>query len=153
MVRWAQEWPWSSFRATIGLVEKPDWLQDDWLLSAFGKIKSDAIQQYMKFVVDGMNLPSVWSDLRQQIYLGDEVFIERMQMLIDGNKDLSEIPSPQARPRPKQIHEYLSLEKDRNRAIVRAYQSGGYTLKEIADYFKLHYSTVSLIARNSKSKT
>ena len=40
-----------------------------------------------------------------------------------------------------------------NRAIAKAYQSGGYTLREIATYFNLHYSTVSVIARNSKSKT
>lgn len=153
MVRWAQEWPWSSFRATVGLVKNPDWLQDDWLLSVFGKNKSDAIEKYMEFVIDGMNLPSIWVDLKQQIYLGDKGFIEQMQLLSDVNKDLSEIPSPQARPRPKQIHEYLSLEKDRNRAIAQAYQSGGYTLKEIADYFNLHYSTVSVIVRNSKSKT
>lgn len=76
-----------------------------------------------------------------------------MQMLIDKGKNLSEIPSPQARPQPKPLREYLNLEKDRNRAITRAYQSGGYTLKEIAGYFNLHYSTVSVIARNSKSKT
>ena len=76
-----------------------------------------------------------------------------MQMLIDKDKDSSEIPSPQARPRPKQIQEYLKQEKDRNIAIARAYQSGGYTLKQIADYFNLHYSTVSIIARKSKSKT
>ena len=67
-------------------------------MSAFGKNKSDAIEHYMKFVVDGTNSPSVWADLKQQIYLGDENFIERMQLLIDANKDLSEIPSPQARP-------------------------------------------------------
>jgi REP element-mobilizing transposase RayT len=153
MVLGAQDWPWSSYRATVGLAKKPDWLQDDWLLSAFGRHKTDAIKHYMKFVIDGMNRASVWADLKQQIYLGDEHFIDRVQSLVDASKDLSEIPAPQARPRPKQIHEYLRLEKNRNRAIARAYQSGGYTLKEIANYFNLHYSTVSIIARKSKSKT
>ena len=153
MVQSAHQWPWSSFRATIGYVEKPKWLQVEWVLSTFGQNKSDAIGQYIQFVAEGVDLPSVWTDLKQQIYLGDEKFVERVQMLIDTGKDLSEIPSPQARPRPKRIHEYLVLEKDRNRAIAQAYQSGGYTLKEIADYFNLHYSTISIIARNSKSKT
>ena len=153
MVRLAQDWPWSSYRATIGLARKPDWLQVDFLLSAFGKNKSVAITKYVNFVIEGIKSPSIWGDLKQQIYLGDEHFVERMQMLIDEDKDLSEIPAPQTRPRPKQIHEYLDQEKDRNRAIALAYQSGGYTLKEIADYFDLHYSTVSIIARNSNSKT
>ena len=153
MVQRAQDWPWSSFRATIGLVKKPVWLQDDWLLSAFGKNNTEAIRHYMKFVVDGMNRAPIWVDLKQQIYLGDEHFIDNVQSLIDSNKDLSEIPSPQARPPPKLINEYLRREKNRNQAIARAYQSGGYTLKEIASYFNLHYSTVSVIVRNSKSKT
>ena len=153
MVQRAQDWPWSSFRATIGLVKKPVWLQDDWLLSAFGKNNTEAIRHYMKFVVDGMNRAPIWAALKQQIYLGDEHFIDNVQSLIDSNKDLSEIPSAQARPPPKLINEYLCLEKNRNQAIARAYKSGGYTLKEIASYFNLHYSTVSVIVRNSKSKT
>jgi putative transposase len=153
MVQRAQDWPWSSFPATIGLVKKPDWLQDEWLLSAFGKNKTDAIKHYMIFVIDGMNHASVWADLKHQIYLGDERFINSVQSFIDANKDLSEIPSPQARPQAKKLNEYLSLENNRNQAIARAYKSGGYTLKEIASYFNLHYSTVSVIVKNSKSKT
>ena len=153
MVKGPQDWPWSSFRAIVGLAERPAWLQNDWLLSAFGNNKADAIERYIKFVSDGMHHASIWSDLKQQIYLGDDLFIHRVQALIDANKDLSEFPCAQSRPRPKPIHEYLLQEKDRNRAIARAYQSGGYTLKEIATYFNLHYSTVSVIARKSKSKT
>lgn len=153
MERCAQDWPWSSYRATVGLVKTPGWLHVDWLLSAFGKNKPEAITRYVNFVVEGMKTPSVWNDLKQQIYLGDGCFVERMQMLIDDSIDLGEVPSPQARPQPKLIHEYLNQEKDRNMAIVRAYRSGGYTLKEIGDYFNLHYSTVSVIIRNSKLKT
>ena len=153
MVSLAQEWPWSSFRATIGRERKPNWLQVDWLLSAFGSKKSDAIGCYLEFVIDGMKLPSVWADLKNQIYLGDEGFIDKMLSHVDGNKDLSEIPSLQARPRPKQLTEYMRSGKDRNSAIAQAYQSGGYTLKEIAEFFGLHYSTISVIVKNSKSKT
>ena len=152
-VRGAQEWPWSSYRAMIGLAKKPEWLQVDWLLSAFGSSKSSAIHEFEKFVADGIDTPSVWKDLRQQIYLGDDNFVEKMQHLIDRNTDLSEIPRTQARPQPQPLDEFLRLERDRDRAIARAYQSGGYTLKEIAAFFDLHYSTISRIARNSKIKT
>jgi len=38
----------------------------------------------------------------------------------------------------------------RNDAIISAYKSGGYTLKEVRDYFNLHYSTVSGIVKNHK---
>ncbi len=153
MVSLAQEWPWSSFRARFGRQRKPSWLQVDGLLSAFGSKTSDAIECYLEFVIDGMELPSVWADLKNQIYLGDERFIDKMLSLVDGNKDLSEIPRLQARPMPKQLTEYMRPGKDRNTAIAQAYQSGGYTLKEIAEFFNLHYSTISVIVKSSISKT
>jgi DNA-directed RNA polymerase specialized sigma54-like protein len=34
-----------------------------------------------------------------------------------------------------------------------AFESGGYTMKEIADYFSVHYSTVSRAISNARSKT
>ncbi len=33
-------------------------------------------------------------------------------------------------------------------AICKAYLSGGYTLKEIGDYFHKHYSTISRIVKD-----
>ena len=42
--------------------------------------------------------------------------------------------------------------KDRNTAISKAYETGGYSLKEIGDYYDLHYSWVSRIAK-TKNKT
>ena len=73
--------------------------------------------------------------------------------LIDGNKELSEIPASQRRAKPKTLSEYFELAKDRNEAIVDAYSSGGYTLKEIGDGYGIHCSTVSGILKNHKSKT
>ena len=35
MVRSVKDWPWSSYRATTGLSESPQWLTTDWILSAF----------------------------------------------------------------------------------------------------------------------
>src|ERR1041385_7972913 len=46
MVRSAREWPWSSYRATAGEREKPEWLDIDWLLSAFGSRRGAAMQAY-----------------------------------------------------------------------------------------------------------
>ncbi len=34
-----------------------------------------------------------------------------------------------------------------NQAIIAAYASGGYTMKEIGDYFGLHQSRISKIIR------
>ena len=38
----------------------------------------------------------------------------------------------------------------RNEAMLNAYLSGRYTLKEIGDYFGLHYSRVSRIVAKGK---
>lgn len=42
---------------------------------------------------------------------------------------------------------------NRNEAIVNSYLSGGYSLKEVGEYFGLHYSTVSGIVGNHKAKS
>ena len=97
--------------------------------------------------------PSPWDQLNNQIFLGCEKFVETMQSQIKLDKELSEIPSSQRRAKPQPLSYYAEKYKIRNQAIVFAYASGEYTLKEIGDYFKLHYSTVSGIIKNHKSKT
>ncbi len=74
-----------------------------------------------------------------------------MQRLIDIDKDLSEIPTSQHRAVPRELSYYAEKYKSRNEAITSAYASGGYSLKEVGDYFELHYSTVSGIIKNHKS--
>ena len=46
MVRAAKDWPWSSYRATIGQVSTPAWLTTELMLASFGKIKSYAINRF-----------------------------------------------------------------------------------------------------------
>jgi putative transposase len=100
MVRAARDWPWSSYRATAGQSKAPACLVTDCLLGSFGRRKSTAIEGYKKFVSDGRGNTSPWSLLRNQVYLGSEGFVDKMQSLIDGDKDLSEIPASQRRPVP-----------------------------------------------------
>ena len=76
-----------------------------------------------------------------------------MLRFIDRDMDLSEIPEAQRRCTPIPLEKFNQQNDDRNTNIVKAYESGGYTLKEIGDYFKLHYTTVSGIIKNHKSKT
>jgi putative transposase len=153
MVRSAREWPWSSYRATAGQEAGPKCLYVDWILSAFGKRKQQAIEGYKQFISEGKNQVAPWQQLRNQIYLGSEKFIDEIQQHIDLDQELDEIPASQRRPVAKSLDRFQSENKDRNKAIVEAYRSGGYTLKEVGQYFGLHYSTVSGIIRNHKSKT
>jgi len=153
MVRSAKDWGWSSYRATAGQAESPEWLQTDWLLAAFGSRKGKAMEAYRRFVAEGKNQPSPWQGLRNQVYLGDERFVERMQRRIDEQKVLSEIPVTQRRRQAKTLAYYERKAGSRDEAIISAYASGGYTLKEIGDYFGLHYSWISRIVEKAKRKT
>jgi len=147
MVRFAGEWPWSSYRSIAGMVPIPDWLQVDWLLSCFAKRKKQAIKEYRSYVSLGKGEASPWESLRNQIYLGNEAFVSEMQEKVEIGSDLSEIPSAQKRKMVKPIEHYLKIASTRNQGIHFAYQSGGYSMKAIADNLGLHYSSVSKIIK------
>jgi hypothetical protein len=125
MVASAKDWKWGSYRATTGQTKGPDCLKTEWILAVFAKRKSVAIEKYKQFVSEGKGQPSPWALLKKQIYLGSEQFVDEMQSLVNGDKELDEIPSSQRRPTPKSLVEYESSSGDRNSAIVKAYQSGG----------------------------
>ena len=91
------------------------------------------------------------NDLKKQVFLGSDDFIEQMQEKMDELSDLSEIPIAQRRPISKPLIEYEQLSTNRNETIYKAYSSGGYTLKEVGEHFGLHYSTVSGIIKYHKS--
>ena len=152
MIRSAKDWPWSSYRATAGLAEPVGGLVIDWLLSSFSKKKSIAIARYREFVSQGRNLPKPWAQLKNQIYLGDDAFVDEMQCKISLDTDLSEVPSAQKRQVAKSIEYYAKKYPERNKAIIKAYESGGYSMSEIGDFFDLHYSRISRIIK-AKDKT
>jgi len=54
--------------------------------------------------------------------------------------------------RPLSLKDYELHSTTRNESIVKAYQSGGYTMKQIGNYFKIHYSVVSRIIAISKKE-
>ncbi len=150
MVGCSEDWPWSSYRATAGLEESPAWLGTDWLLSAFSRSRPEAIRHYQAFVSAGQVGSSPWEQLRGQIYLGSEAFVEQMQSQIAADTRLSEIPAIQKRQLPKPLSHYQEKYPERDAAIYHAYRSGGYSLKEIGDQFGLHYSRVSRIVRQQQ---
>lgn len=153
MVRAAQDWPWSSYRATAGFSEAPRWLTVNWILSAFGLHLSEAVKSYKLFIAEGKGQPSPWEQLKNQIYLGSDQFVSAMQAKVEADQELSEIPLSQRRPMSKPLDWYEKSGSTRDDAVKSAYASGGYSMKEIGDYFDLHYSRVSRIIAKAKDKT
>jgi REP element-mobilizing transposase RayT len=146
MVRAAGNWRWSSYRATAGRTAPPPWLTTEWLLTSFGPAH-DARQEYERFVNSDVDQASPWQDIRQQLYVGDEDFVLEMQSMRDRVRDSVEVPLAQRKLRPLPIIHFERESTDRNAAIVAAFRQGGHTLKEIGEYFGLHYSHVGRIVR------
>ena len=143
MVKDPAAWPWSSFRATVGLDKKVDFLCTDWLLSAFGDKGRTATKAFTRFVTQGKQAESPWKDLKNQIYLGSDQFVEQMQQRIRDDQPLQEIPKRQRRPVARALAYYAKRYSSRDRAIAEAYRSGAYSMQEIGAYFGVGRMTVS----------
>ena len=142
MVSTAGEWPWSSYLATSGEVAAVSWLTVDWILGGFGKNRLDATRSYRRFIKEGRDQPAIWTELKNQIYLGSEQFVEDMQCLIDPQQSLDNVPRPQKVPVKKPLAEYERKCTCRHEAMAMAYRSGCYSLKEIGEYFGVSHTTV-----------
>lgn len=79
MVKHPGNWQWSSYGAMVGDAMAPDWLATDAILAQFAKQPAAARRRYRQFVMESVGRDSIWSDLRQQIYLGDDDFVQRTQ--------------------------------------------------------------------------
>ncbi len=49
----AAEWPWSSYRAAVGMISLPRFLTVDWLLEQFGHTSETRRSSYARFVAEG----------------------------------------------------------------------------------------------------
>lgn len=151
MVDSPSEWPWSSWHSTMGLMVSPPWLATAQILLMFSKYQKEARKQYEQFVMKGKGV-SPWKALTNQIFLGDENFVNtHLSLLKEQEGDLKEVPKKQRRSKALSLQHYATHSDTRNEAIIKAYQSGGYTLKEVGEYFNLHYSRVSKIVAKSKT--
>jgi len=140
-------WKWSSYRATAGLASVPEFLSTDWLLEQFGKNRRVAQKRYREFVRDGItNRP--WDQLKGQIYLGSDKFIERHSA---EDKELKAIPRAQLRAFKPTLERIFA--RDGETGIGRAYREHGYRLQEIAAYLGVHYATVSRKLKKIERRT
>jgi DNA-binding MarR family transcriptional regulator len=150
MVRTAKDWPWSSYRATAGIEVAPPPLTTDWILEQFGPSKKKAQAAYRKFVSAGRGV-TVWENLRGQIYLGSDEFIEQHAPGSgSASASLPEIPRVQRLVDRPTLDTVVTSSKDAA-GVAKAYLEHGYTMNEIAAHLRVHYSTVSRRLRQYKA--
>lgn len=147
MSRHAGEYRWSSYRASAGLSDCPAFLTVDWVLSQFGRGRKAAQSRYREFVAQGRGSGSPWAQLRGQVLLGADAFVESLRSALTEKSEISEVPRHQRlahRPTLATLLPNRVMDKGRrDDAIREAHRKWGYTLVEIGRHLGLHYSTVS----------
>lgn len=157
MVQSPSQWVWSSYRAHVGEVGTPAWLDTTglhgYVLGRTPRTATDtrrAGASYAALVNAGRNA-QLWTEgLRQQIYLGDENFVTRMQALIEPRRrDAAEVPRAQRRART--AHVEIPSGPSRDQALWRAYVTEGRTMTWLAEQTGLSVSRISRIIANQQS--
>ena len=143
-----EDWPWSSYRAMTGAAPVPQWLATDGLLRHFGANRTIARVRYRHFVEAGAG-QDPWGGLRQQIYLGDQAFVEQMQARTGIRGDALTVPRTQRRPPAPPLAVIAAAHQDRNAAIVAAHATGAYSYRAIAEHFGIHPATVGRVVRQA----
>ncbi|MCC6543659.1 MAG: transposase [Nitrospirae bacterium] len=158
LVKRPEEWKWSSYRATAGIDYSHPCHTIDWILGQFDTNKIAAAKKFKEFVWAGIGRESIWIKVSGQILLGDNCFIEKFTTYLKCKEDVKEVPRSQRyvnRPSLECLFDtaVLKEKQSRNLTIIEAIMRYGFSQKEVAEYLKMHYSTISrLINEYGKSR-
>jgi putative transposase len=150
LVQSPNKWKWSSYRATAGIEKPHACLTTAWILSQFGAREGAAQGKYKKFVREGMEKDSIWTQVKGQMLLGEDDFIDRCKNYLKKHEDIKEIPRSQRffhRPSLEQLFSNSNDNHKRNRKIQEAIEEYGYSQKAIADHLGMHYASISRILK------
>ena len=152
MVMRPEDWPWSSYNATVNAEIERRWLDADWTLSQFGKDRTKAIVAYRQFVMEGRGLPDPKGQVRHQMFLGNDAFITEHQQATEKPEKLREVSKAHKRSVALTLSDYQRTYLQRDEAMAKAYLSRVYTMAEIGQHFKVHYMTVSRAVKKYENK-
>jgi len=151
MVKLAEDWAWSSYRSTAGLEQAPGFGSIDWILEQFG----GSTLRYREYVDQALIEDAPLKPAKGSHVLGSEEFRKNAQKKINAG---SEIPRLQKHIARLSLTEIKESALERGEWMANAYRLHGYTMREVADFAKVHYSLVSKAIkaweeRNSTFKT
>lgn len=143
LVAGVETWPWSSYHAHVGLEEAPDWLDvaglHGYVLGRPAGAAAErrrAAERYAKLVASEPQMQLWPGRLRQQIFLGDAAFAERM--LAQAHR-----PAPRRAAKPRAFGDWLRDSASREQALYRAHTEGGLSMTALAQTLDLSVSRVS----------
>lgn len=135
------QWKWSSCRAGAG-AEDPPFLDTGKIAECFGSLRD--FERYVSSEPER----NVWDDLKYQIFLGDDAFVEKARSFASSGS--REIPFRQ-KGDGADMASFVRGISDRDEAVFRAYKSGQFTVKKISRHFGIHYSTVKRIVNEHEN--
>src|SRR6266536_1505868 len=146
LVAHPREWPWSSYGATAGQAAVPPFLTVDWVLSLAGTTARSAAQrQYRQFVDAGLGeLTTSLEPMSSRLFVGD--VLDPVRERIGVASAFVEVPRAQRFAlRPSLVALFAGVESrdDRDARCVLAVREHGYTMRAVAQFLDVHYSTVS----------
>jgi putative transposase len=144
VVQHPADWPWSSYRATAGLVEKPPFLALDDVWKAFEAANERRAQEvYADFV--GAGAANVGDAPSGPVVYGSGAFVNRVGVALAPHRDQHDIVyAERFAVRPTLDHLFTSAGDPHARDVSmrEAYERHGYTLREIGDFVGRHPGTV-----------
>lgn len=157
MVENPDEWIWSSYRSTAGIVEATPPLTVDWILSQFSLRKKTAQKMYKEFVRLGYECNSPWEHLEGDLFLGEPGFAQSVRQILEEHSTSVAVPGHQrsagrltlAELFPDELKSNKSM---RNRKIIEAFEHHLYTQSEIGERLNLHPASISRIIKDWKGK-
>lgn len=145
LVNTPEAWPWSSYRATVGVGKPPTFLDPDQVLCNFSDRQDEARREYAAFVNQGIGGESPFKDARGGIIMAEDESAREVFEEI-GTNISSEIPRRERFAARLELDEIFSS-YGKEEGIYLAVHKHGYKLKEIGDFLGMHYSVVSRIAK------
>jgi putative transposase len=137
---------WSSYRATAGLENAPEWLDVNAALTPFAPDTQLAQAYYSEFVAAKIGSDEcLWDSLINGIYLGDEEWAKKMRLAVEAKPRSTDHPKVQrAIGRPK-IHEVVAAVAGAAgvaAATIRETRGGG--LRRLVAWIGWHEGLVTL---------
>ena len=144
-------WPWTSYKATVGMISPPDYLFVDDILSCLSNDRKNAQLLFKELVhMEVKDNDDQIIHLFQKVYAQERepVFQKRVRTILDMENSLGPVPRNQrilSRPELKELfkqNEYGDLDT-RNKIIYDAFKLYAYTQSEIADFLGISSSAIS----------
>ena len=107
---------WSSYRAYLGLVKEPEWLECQSVLKLGGGRKAQRREHYREYVEQAVReglARSPWESLREQVVLGGARFLEEVKEQLVGDEREQRAVSRLGAVRPELEAVIACVEKER----------------------------------------